>query len=101
MKKLLIALSTIALTLFAFAATADAGRYVKYIAGYNHCGHPVYAYKYIPTRSYGYSSSRYCRPSYGHSYFRSSGYPSRSYYYRSYSRPSYGYSYSRSRSYCR
>ena len=99
MKKSFIALSAIALTLLAFTASAEAGHYVRYVAGYNHCGHPVYAYRYVHTPTYHHSSHGYCNPSHGSSHFRASSYPTRNY--RSYSRPSYSYSYSRSRSYCR
>ena len=95
MNKLLITLSAIAVSMLAFTATSDAGHKVKYLAGYDSCGRPVYAYKYV--QSYSHSRS-YCAPSY-RSYGRSYSYrPS----YRSYNyRPSYSYrpsyrSYSRS-----
>ncbi len=104
MKKLLISLSAVALTLLAFTAIADAGQYVRYIACYDHCGRPVYAYRYVPTPTYHHSSHGYCQPSYGHSssYFRPSGYPSVGYHsYHSHSRPSYSFSYSRGLPSCR
>ncbi len=97
MKKSFLALSAVILTLLAFTSSAEAGRYIRYVAGYNHCGHPVYAYRYVPT--YHHSSRGYCQPNHGHSHFRSSVLPRSSS--RIYSRPSYRYSYSRSRSNCR
>ena len=105
MKKLFITLSAIAVTMLAFTATSDAGHNVRYLAGYDHCGRPVYAYRYVQTYSYSHGSS-YCQPSYrsyGSSHSRSHGSHSS---YRSYSqghssRP-YSHSYSQSgRSYCR
>lgn len=101
MKKLLLSVSAVALTMLAFTFSADAGHKVRYLAGYDSCGRPVYCYKYVPTcygssgyryghiqapsyRTYGHSPSHNYRPSYGHS----GGH-------------GYSHSYSRGRSYCR
>jgi opacity protein-like surface antigen len=63
MKKMLIAITLAFLAVAATASTADAGHKVKYLAGYDSCGRPIYSYRYVPT----YTPRCYTPPSYGYS----------------------------------